>query len=76
MYRSFDQLRSKIEGRSSSSSLKETGNTKNESVGNFDQYEKYPLHILKTSSEKLPAKIDALKKEVVPNFISLYFTIK
>lgn len=62
-YRSFEQIRLKIEGKSGSN-LKETNGIKTESNGNFDQYEKYPLHILKASSEKLPAKIDPLKKEV------------
>lgn len=45
-------------------SLKETNGNKTESNGNFDQYEKYPLHILKASSDDLPSKIDPLKKEV------------
>lgn len=62
-YRSFDQIRTKMEGKSSSN-LKEINLNKTDSDNNFDQYEKYPLHILKASSENLPTKIDPLRKEV------------
>lgn len=31
---------------------------------NFDQYEKYPINILKEPNDKLPSKINPLNKEV------------
>lgn len=34
------------------------------SEGEFDQYEKYPLDILLAPNEKLPNRVDPLKKEV------------
>lgn len=74
MYRSFDQLRTKIEGKSSSN-IRDKSNGALENSSNFDQYEKYPLHILKAPSEKLPSRIDPLKKELYlthDDFVSLF----
>ena len=40
------------------------GYQKSSGHSDFDQYDKYPINILKEPNEKLPARVDPLNKEV------------
>lgn len=64
-YKSFTKLRQEIEMVNADVNGS-TKNGYNEKSGHsdFDQYDKYPIDILKECNEKLPARIDPLNKEV------------
>ncbi|XP_063903462.1 advillin isoform X2 [Zophobas morio] len=64
-YKSFGKRRQDIEMKNSKSNGKEiNGYQKSSGHSDFDQYDKYPINILKEPNEKLPARVDPLNKEL------------
>ncbi|KAH0810615.1 hypothetical protein GEV33_012178 [Tenebrio molitor] len=64
-YKSFGKRRQDIELTNAKTNGKEiNGYQKSSGHSDFDQYDKYPLNILKEPNDKLPARVDALNKEV------------
>lgn len=61
-HKPFEEFRNEIEGNNTTINTKERISYTEDS--NFDQYIKYPINILTASSDKLPNKVDALRKEV------------
>ncbi|KAF5274961.1 hypothetical protein FQR65_LT04304 [Abscondita terminalis] len=61
-YKSFEQIRNEIEGKNTTETVKEKFGSN--TASHFDQYIKYPISILTAANDKLPNKVDPLKKEV------------
>ncbi|CAH0556416.1 unnamed protein product [Brassicogethes aeneus] len=76
-YKSFGKIRHDIEISSNNINGKATNGYTQEKSGHsdFDQFDKYPINILKEPNEKLPARIDPLNKELHlthDDFVSLF----
>ncbi|XP_008194361.1 advillin isoform X4 [Tribolium castaneum] len=64
-YKSFGKRRQDIEMKNAKMNGKEiNGYQKTSGHSDFDQYDKYPLNILKEPNDKLPARVDPLNKEL------------
>ncbi|KAF5274704.1 hypothetical protein FQA39_LY07096 [Lamprigera yunnana] len=63
-YQSFEEIRNNIEGNTTPIPLKQKCNNNNNNGNHFDQYIKYPTALLTASNDKLPNKVDPLKKEL------------
>ncbi|XP_019873520.1 advillin isoform X2 [Aethina tumida] len=64
-YKSFGKIRHDIEATNTNNNGKTNGWTQEKSGhSDFDQFDKYPINILKGPNDKLPARIDPLNKEL------------
>ncbi|RZC39580.1 advillin [Asbolus verrucosus] len=64
-YKSFGKKRQDIELKNTNKTNgKETNGYKKSGHSDFDQYDKYPVNILKEPNDKLPARVDPLNKEL------------
>lgn len=68
-------MRQEIETSNNSTELEHNGFSDHTPHSNFDQYEKYPINILKEPNDKLPGKINPLSKEVSIRIKNVFKTI-
>ena len=61
-HKSFEKLRTEIEGSNISLPKKESNGM--QKISDFDQYPKYPVSTLQKENDQLPPKINPLHKEV------------
>ncbi|XP_074029921.1 villin like protein quail isoform X3 [Leptinotarsa decemlineata] len=77
-YKTFSKVRQEVEMRNSCSNGKETNGISNHDKSyhsDFDQYDKYPVDILKGPNDKLPTRINPLNKELYlthDDFVSIF----
>ncbi|XP_018568811.1 advillin-like, partial [Anoplophora glabripennis] len=78
LYKTFSKIRQEIEMKNTNITIKESNGINHHDISGhseFDQYDKYPVNILKESNDKLPARINPLNKELHlthDDFVSLF----
>ncbi|CAH1117600.1 unnamed protein product [Phaedon cochleariae] len=77
-YKTFSRVRHDLEMKNVNTNGMDTNGVSNHDISchsNFDQFDKYPVTILREPNDKLPARIDSLNKELHlthDDFVSLF----